>query len=284
MNFFIILSWHYHYAFGQLPGWILTKDRDGNSYYIDARGKIWTSGIPEFTYKAVSPNGLEYYLNHGLQLIKNHYIAEGINILNSILSLPPLNQDIYSAQSIASKEINRIKKREGQRFKKHIEKYPILFYKINNEVCIQNQIIPYVIKIEATTTILHISNRKKHNYQYQGLMAGLLFTSHISEEKKYEALLAIDSEQFKSIFSSVDELINHWQFSMGQDVFARKLILKEKHKMINEIHHNAHPHFTGFEGFFINGHNGHIVRIIFSPSIYEENKKKCFNILKNIQF
>ncbi|MCX7678771.1 MAG: hypothetical protein N2316_06095 [Spirochaetes bacterium] len=280
--FFIILTCTHSPSFAQLPGWVLTKDRDGNSYYIDSRGKIWTSGVPEYKYKAVSSLGLDYYLNHGIQLIKNHYIAEGINILHSILALPQTNHTIYEAQTIASKEIKLLKKREGPRFLTHIKKYPILLYKINHEVCIQNQIIPYTIKIDAKTSILNSIQRAKHNYEYHGILAGLLFGENHFGDDKFDALLCIDSEQFKSILTSVDELILHWNIVLGQDVLQRRLLLKEKRRLINEILHEGEPRFTGFEGFFVNQRNGHIVRIIFSPALRNEYKEKCLLIIKNM--
>lgn len=271
-------------SFAQLPGWVLTKDRDGNTYYIDSRGKIWTSGVPEYNYKAVSASGIHYYLNHGMQLINNHYIAEGINILHSILAIPPNNQQIYSAQASASKEVQRLKKREGPRYMKHVEKYPLLLYRIDEAVYIQNQIIPYAIKLEARPSILKSSQRKKHDYEYQGMLAGLSF-GEISSDKNalFDALLSIDSEQFKSVLSSIDELVVHWNILTGSDVFERKLLEKGKNKIINEIRHSGHPPFSGFEGYFINRNCGHIVRIIFSTSIDTKKKDKILNILKDMK-
>lgn len=271
-------------SFAQLPGWVLTKDRDGNTYYIDSKGKIWTSGVPEYKYKAVSLDGIHYYLNHGLQLINNHYLAEGINILHSILALPPTNQQTYSAQASASKEVQRLKKREGPRYMKHVEKYPLIIYRIDNFIYIQNQIVPYAIKAEALPSILNTSQRKKHNYEYQGLLAGLSF-GEASPEKNtsFDALLSVDSEQFKSVMSSIDELVLHWNILTGNDVFERKLLEKGKNKIINEIRHAGHPPFSGFEGYFINRSCGHIVRIIFSGSISEKKKEKLLNILKEMK-
>lgn len=283
-SFFLIIISTVEFSFSQLPGWVLTKDRDGNTYYIDSRGKIWTSGTPEYKYKAVSLDGIHYYLNHGLQLINNHYIAEGINILHSILALPPINQQTYSAQASASKEVQRLKKREGSRYMKHVEKYPLLVYRIEDIVYIQNQIVPYAIKLEAQPSILKASHRKKHNYEYQGMLAGLSFGEVAAEKKSsFDALLSVDSEQFKSVLSSIDELVLHWNILTGNDVFERKLLEKGNNKIINEIKHSGHPPFTGFEGYFIKGKCGHIVRIIFSSSIPEKKKEKLLNILKEIK-
>ncbi len=271
-------------SFSQLPGWVLTKDRDGNSYYIDSKGKIWTSGTPEYKYKAVSLDGIHYYLNHAMQLIKNHYIAEGINILHSILALPPINQQTYSAQASASKEVRRLKKREGPRYMKHVEKYPFILYRVENTVFIQNQIVPYAIKMQAQPSILNASQRKKHNYEYQGVLVGLSLGENPPEKNvPFDALLSVDSEQFKSVLSSIDELVLHWNILTGNDVFERKLLEKGNNKIINEIKHEGHPPFSGFEGYFIKGNCGHIIRVIFSDSISEKKKEKLLNILKDIK-
>lgn len=283
-SLFLIIFTTAEFSFAQLPGWVLTKDRDGNTYYIDSRGKIWTSGAPEYKYKAVSLDGIHYYLNHGLQLIKNHYIAEGINILHSILALPPINQQTYSAQASASKEVQRLKKREGPRYMKHVEKYPLILYRVEDTVYIQNQIVPYAIKMKAHPYILNASQRKKNNYEYQGVLAGLSLSESPSKKNaSFDALLSVDSEQFKSIITSIDELVLHWNILTGNDVFERKLLAKGKNNIINEIKHEGHPPFSGFEGYFIKGNCGHIIRIIFSDSISEKKKEKLLNILKDIK-
>jgi hypothetical protein len=271
-------------VFPQLPGWVLTKDRDGNLYYIDMRGKIWTSGAPEYIYKAISSSGIDYYLNHGLQLIKNHHIPEGINILHSILALTPTNQQIYTAQSAASNEVQRLKKREGPRYQRHVEKFPILLYRMDNTVFIQNQIIPYVVKLSASPTILNSSQRKKHGYEYHGLSVGLSFDGIPSKKMgTFDALLSIDSERFKSAISSIDEIVVHWNIVLGNDVFKRKLLEKGTNKLINEIRHEGSPPFSGYEGFFINRNSGHIIKIIFSSTISDIQKEKLLEIIKGVK-
>ncbi len=281
--FLVILS-TVQFSFAQLQGWVLTKDREGNRYYIDSKGKIWTSGKPEYKYKAVSFDGIHFYLNHGLQLIHNHYLAEGINILHAILALPPKNQQIYSAQASASKEVQRLKKREGPRYIKHVEKYPLLLYRIDKALYIQNQVVPYVVKMEVQPSILHASQRKKYNYEYQGILAGLSFSESSSgNNTSFDALLSIDSEQFKSALSSIDELVLHWNILTGNDAFERKLLQKGRNRVINEINHTGHPPFSGYEGYFINQNCGHIVRIVFSGSLSEKKREKLLNILKEIK-
>jgi len=276
------------YLYAQLPGWVLTRDRDGNTYHIDKQGKIWTSGTPEYKHKAVSISGIDYYLNQGLDLIKNHYVTEGLNILNSILAMPADNDRIYKAQSKAAEAVRKLKKREGPRYTRHIENAPLLLYRTGNSLIMENSIAHYRLRTPFDIVILRTSLRKRHEYLYHGVLAGLRFEVSDKGSKDmhdtFDALLSIDSEKFKSTISSVEELTGHWRIILGDDVYERKELFRNRYRVVNRMHNPAHPPFSGYEGYMAKGRQGYIMRIIFSEGVRDQHRKLLLGIIENLQY
>ncbi len=274
--------------YAQLPGWVLIKDLDGNAYHIDKQGKIWTSGKPEYKYKAVSLSGIDFYLNHGLDLIKNHHITEGLNILQSILAMPAGNDRIYRAQWKASDAVAKLKKREGPRYMRHIEKAPLLVYRTENAVVIENCITHYRLKSPFDTVILRTSLRKRHDYLYHGILAGLRFGAEEKSRKmkkdSFDALLSVDSEKFKSTISSIEELTGHWRIILTDDIYERKELFRDRYRVINKIDHHGYPAFSGYEGYLAKGRLGCIVRIIFNEGAHDRYAKPLLEIIENMQY
>jgi hypothetical protein len=284
LPFFVIIILCGHPVYAQLPGWVLTKDHDGNRYYIDGRGKIWTSGTPEYKYKPVSLAGIDYFLNQGQELIKNHHIPEGLTLLNSILAMPVTNNRIYIAQARAAETVRKLKKREGMRYARHIEKAPLLLYRVDESILIENQVAHYRLKIPCEITILNSTHRKKHDYLYTGLLAGLEFTRRSGERpEKFDALLALDSEEFKSILSSVEELKTHWEITLGPDVYSRKELSRDRRQLFYRIENAMSRPFSGYEGYYINGRNGCLLRLIFSNDVSARDRERMLDILRNFK-
>ena len=269
---------------GQLPGWVLTRDNDGNRYYIDKRGKIWTSGEPEFKLKPVTLAGIDYYLTQGIELIKNRHIPEGLTILNSIIAMPSNNEKMHRAQAEATNEIRKLKKSIGNRFNLHLEKAPLSIFKHNDIIHVENHFSGYRLIMPCEVNILHSKVRKKHNYRYHGLLAGLNFKQDNNRKNGYDGLLALDSERFKSVLTSVNELKNHWELTLGKDVFIRRELEKQKHFAIYSIENSSHPAFSGYEGYYIRGNKGCFLRIIFSPALGQSKKNVILNIVKNFKY
>jgi len=284
LPFFVIINLFSSPVYAQLPGWVLTRDHDGNRYYIDGRGKIWTSGTPEYKYKAVSLAGIDYFLVQGQELIKNHYIPEGLTLLNSILAMPVTNNRIYRAQARAAKTVNSLKKREGMRYARHIENSPFLLYRVDESIIVENQVSHYRLKIPYETTVLNSNLRKRHGYLYNGLLAGLEFKKGSRERPdKFDSLLSVDSEEFKSMLSSVDELKTHWEIILGPDVYTRKVISRDRKLLLFQIDNTMSRSFSGYEGYYINGRKGNLLRIIFGNEVSGMDREKMLGILRDFK-
>ena len=162
---FFMLMLYAHILLAQMPDWNSLKDSDGNRYYIDRSGKIWTSGKPEFYYRAVSLEGLDFYLNHGVALMRRHYQSDGLTILKSILAMPVTNHRIYDAQVKASKEINNLLKKEGSRFKKLNANASILLYRIKDRHILIDDRMRFRLIFPFRITIMSRKIRDRLDYR-----------------------------------------------------------------------------------------------------------------------
>lgn len=186
------------FLFSQMPDWTLIIDKDGNRYYIDKNSKIWTSGIPEFNYKAVSVDGLDFYINHGLELIRSHYKEHALTLLKSIKAMPPRNNRIYEAQCKATEMINYLIKNEGDRFSEINTSSSILLYRDKENTVLINDKIGYSIEIPNIFNIIHKRIRGKSRNFFYGILLGINLRDKDVSIKQgyrgYDLLLAINSE------------------------------------------------------------------------------------------
>ncbi len=279
----------------QMPDWTLLEDKDGNRYYIDKNGKFWTSGAPDFDYKPVSIEGLDYYINQGIELIKSHYKTEGLTLLKSILALPSKNDIIYQAQIKASGEIRNLLKTEGSRFKKLNENASLLIYRENNVITLINDNMFYSIQIPPSLKIISKRIRVKNNYNYYGVLLGIRFQT--TEEKKsgktesaktgsytsYDLLLAIDSESFPSVIRNAQIVEEHWRKRLGSDTLKRNVITKKIEKIVYSYRDTYSPYYSGIEGFYKKDNLGYYVKTITSVEIFRNYKDKILEIINTFK-
>lgn len=271
--------------FSQLPGWRTVTDRDGNRFHVDTRGKIRTSGKPDNSFQTVSIEGLDYYLNQGIELINQHHIPEGLTLLKSILALPRNDDRIFHAQSRAAGEINRIKRREGPRFLKYDEKSSLILIRADDKFSMTNLRMKYSITIPYHATVIRETIRNRLNYRYSGILMGIVFKkpepAHGNVIKQFDALLAIDSEEFKSIISHVATLKKHRENLLGEDIYSRTMVHSQDDAYIFRI---TADRLQGFEGYYVRGHLGYLVRIIAPANFTSSDEKKIVLFLKNFKY
>jgi hypothetical protein len=267
----------------QDPDWKFFKDREGNKYFIDRNGKIWTAGRPEFLYKPVSHQGIDYYLRQGIELIDNRYRVEGLTILKSILALPPDNSRITRAQNEAVKKINYLKKNDGDRFITLNESANILLVKDQKSVKVINDWMYYSLDIPADVTIIKNTKRGKLGYNYNGLLIGIRIEGGVEEKKKegmkFDFLLAVGSEKFHGDLKNIDELENKWRMTLWEDVFKRKILEKNEGRLIYQFSTKDNPRYSGFEGLYANRNYGYMVRIITTELIFEKHSELMKDII-----
>jgi hypothetical protein len=290
--FFLIIflsfsSFSGNFSMAQMPDWTLIVDKDSNRFYIDRNGKIWTSGNPEFDYKPVSIDGLDYYLNHGIELIKNHNKSEGLILLKSIMALPVKNDIVYKAQIAASKQINSLIKVEGTRYKVLNEKASLLLFKVDNFINLMNDNMLYSIKAPVVIKIISTRTRQQLKYKYSGILLGYRFKKETSEDKTgysgFDLLIAIDSERFPLNISSIKNYADDWRKRLGNDTLERSTITKNNTQIINSYKDMYSPYYSGFEVFSIKNNYGYYLKAITSQELFRKYKTEITDVVNSFK-
>jgi hypothetical protein len=275
-----------HILYAQMPDWNTVKDGDGNQYFIDRNGKIWTSGKPEFYYRAVSLEGLDFYLNHGVELMRRHFQSDGLTILKSILAMPVANHRIYDAQVKASKEINNFLKKEGSRFKRLNANASVLLYRVKNSHTLIDDKMRFSIIFPFKIIVMRRKIRDRLDYRYQGILVGLLIDSRDFKKNEidgYDALMAIDSEMFRSKLLSIEQLETNWKIKTGGIAFDRVLVDRYENSIIYEYKSKNSQSYAGFEGFYMKERYGYFIRIISSKELFGKHRKVMYELLKGFK-
>jgi hypothetical protein len=281
---FFIFSF-FEAAFSQMPGWVLMKDRDGNSYYMDNNGKIWTSGKPEFNYKPVTVDGIEYYLHQGIDLINSHYKAEGLIILKSIMAMPPDDKRIYDAQVKALKRIDSLKKKEGGRYKNIDVKASIQLYRIGDTVILMNDFMQYTLKFPSGIELISSKTRLKHNYSYSGVLVGVNLDTAGRKKNagKYDALVAIDSEEFASELKSAEQFEAHMNNNLAENAFEKRALDLKDTVRVYYFDVKTKPAYRGYDGYYIKVNRGYHVRAIFGGDLSGGDMDRILKIVSGFK-
>ncbi len=289
-NFLIISSTYILFqtaVFAQLPGWRTVYDRDGNRYHIDRSGRIHTAGAHELSTGPVSADGIDFYLAHGLQLVEEHRIGEGLAVLKTILALPQKDDRILKAQTRAAREIERVKKKEGGRYPKLDRLSSLLVYREGEDLTLINASAGYSMKFPCRATIIRHTLKERPHYFHSGILIGLnLDTSASSREKTaaYDALIALDAERFKSTLKNAGQLKTHWDNSSGRDSFERKEILSKEDSLVFEYRSMSPGEYWGYEKYCIRDKSGYFMRVIAAHGLTGIQRDKVLKILQSLKY
>lgn len=143
----------------QMPDWKYFRDREGNTYFFDQAGKIRITSMKQYRYRAVSPRGIDYYLEYGTELINEHHPIEGLSVLKSICALKNDNNRIYQAQVKAADLIMKLKKRNGPRFTSMNESASLMIYTVDDGIEIINDQMMYSFKVPGRVDVVRKVDR-----------------------------------------------------------------------------------------------------------------------------
>jgi hypothetical protein len=266
----------------QMPDWKYFKDQDNNTYYIDRNNKIYPSGKPDFKFKPVSIDGLDYYFTQGKDLIKSGYKVNGLTLLKSILIIPSDNDLIYNYQIKTANYINSFQRKEGERFSQYNRKSSILMYKEKNKIYLKNDLMFYSMSMPGRVDIIRKRERDRNNYIYDSLTLGSSF--NMTDKKGYDIIIAIDSEKFNYPILNIETYIKSLRIKLGKDQLRRNLLYKEKYKILYQYESKSSKIYSGFEYIIINRFYGYIIRIITPKEKFKLHEKKIRNIIDKIKF
>jgi hypothetical protein len=273
-------------VFSQMPDWVMVKDRDGNRFYMDRDGRLYVSGEPESRDKPVSAEGIDYFLHQGTELLKKGHRVHGLTLLKSIMALPPVNGRTTEAQGRASRAINEFMRKEGNRAADASDEAWLIFYRVGDEVSLIDEIMHLSILVRGTVVIVRRRHRSSGPYRYHGLLAGIRFAQSAAPapgKQAYDALLAIDSENFAQPLSSASAFEHAFRKNLGPDSFTRLLTEKNEKRVTYSFADSREPYYSGLEGFFLSGTRGHCVRVISTKQIFESRKDEITAIMKSLK-
>lgn len=269
-------------ATAQMPDWILVRDPDGNRYHVDPNGRIYTSGKPEFDFKPVSEEGIAFYYNQGIELLRTGYKVEGLTLLKSILAMPGGGRTAdYRAR--ASMDINGLIRREGDRYHALNRDASVLLYREKGTVVLVNDLMKYRIEFPRHVSILRRGMRADSRYEYYGLLVGVRFNGDSAGQPAgaFDALVAIDGERFPYDIRTMDELKKNWARNLGADSFRRTAVRSDGRMQMARFDDGSL--YSGYEAFFLAGRYGYCVRIISARSGMETYGSDMEKVLRSFR-
>jgi hypothetical protein len=272
--------------FAQLPGWITYTDPDDNTYYIDKNAKIWVSGEPEHHFQAVSLQGIEFYAEQGVALIRNHHKVEGLTLLKAVRVLADKRQQAYHAGVKAAQVINQLVKSEGDRFARLNDAASLLLVNLGDHIYVYNDRMRYGLTIPGSVEVVKRRLRYRHNYLRYGVMLGVNITSQAkSTDVRFDFLLLINSEEFHYTLPAVATYKKLCMNKLSGDSFTRKVIGQDQKHIIyffEDRNSKSIHRYQGYEAFFIKKRRGYFMRIIGERKKIIRYKARLEKIIEQI--
>lgn len=249
-----------------MPDWKFFRDREGNGYYYDRALKIRITDENPFDYTPASVSGNDYYLNRGIEYIKEGKYPEGLFYLKSLRTLPPGNLRVERNTAEAVKWINFLQKKHGERFNRFDRECTLLVNYSEDRYNIINEKLRYKITISRKPQII------KAAWKLNGMGYGLKYgfnLDHKNSDPGYDCVTGVETRILKGKTLSVSDAENSWANELGRDNFKRTVILRKEDRVVYLYSYNDGVPFSGIEGIYINGNIIHIIRVLCSSTIQE---------------
>lgn len=271
----------------QMPGWKTVRDRDKNIYFIDTTGRIRTSGLPEFQFRAVSTDGLDYYLEQGILLIKSRHTIEGLTLLRSIMAMPPSGNRSYRIQAAAAAELNRLSRMSGTRYKFLEKKASLLLYRNNRTVTVLNTSVGYSFNVPCRLDVIRHSIRESHHYLRSGMLCGLSLSlphdSHDATPSTFDALIAIEGERLKGHIPDVARIEERWTTLLSSSNIQKRVLDQTESRSLYFYTGSSSPGITGFELFACNENKGYFIRTVSGRTLQDSERSVIEEILRSFK-
>lgn len=217
----------------KLPGWLTVTDKDDNTYYVAPGGKIITLEEPDFTYKAVSAQGISYYLRQGEILSKGFYKFEGLLLLKSIRYLSDVDTSMEFAGGKATTLIHQLEHHEGDRFAALNDAASVLLCKRDDQSYLYNDRFGYTLSAERTFDLLKRKRIRETHYYSDSLLLG---AKDDKENKGYDFLVLVNGESLEyGEYKNIDDYIENYKRKKGSDSYERSEIERSEYSLLSEI-------------------------------------------------
>lgn len=246
-------------AYAGMPGWLIYRDADGNKYFVDDAGKIQTSEEPDERYKAVSSEGIYFYMTHAEKLIQNHYKIEGLRLLKSIRNLGMLQEQNYQSSVLATKKISELRKREGDRFHELSLKAEPSIFRIKENYYLNNTEFGYKFKSSGNIDVLSKKTIMHYNYIRDSITIAI---KKSLDSEGYDLIIVITAEKFHYKFKNVDDYNINVLKKLPPDTFKRD-ISKRNRFIIQNNFSTQDGKYSGQELYKVSGLYGYYVRVYY---------------------
>ncbi|HPS59164.1 MAG TPA: hypothetical protein PK514_13750 [Spirochaetota bacterium] len=247
-----------------MPDWFFFKDKAGNGYYYDRAFKIRITEEKQFSYEPVSADGIDFYFNTGVDLVKAGRMTEGLFYLKSIRLLRSGNSRINRVRSDSTGWINALYKKHGDRFEE-ADRESTLLISVNNGVYeLVNDKLFYRINFSSRPFV--IKNGWKDRYRGYGLKLGIN-KGRPGETEGYDYVIGIETRVFTNALDSLEEAESVLYGELVYDSLKREKIVRQDDRAVYYYEYQNSAPFCGIEGIFYNGKIVHMVRGICHTAI-----------------
>jgi len=238
-------------------------DFANNRYFLDRNQKVHIWAEPEGRYKPVAIEGLEYFVEQGDALIKQHDPVDGLRMLKGVKLLADTDPRAHAAGVRASKIINDYIKKEKERYPRTNHQAALVLIRQGTLVTADNDWMSYSLSSENRVAVLKREILEKEGYARDGTMFGLSFSTDTGAG--FDALCTVNAEEFHYMVPSHAKLEEIWENKTGKDPFTRKA-LEENEVRILYSFNDAASHYSGYEIYCVNGRKGYHARILVPES------------------
>lgn len=257
----------------QMPDWKYFRDREGNGYYYDRAFKIRITDEKPFNYTPASSAGIDYYLNKGIELIKDGKYSQGLFYLKSLKTLSMDNLRVRNSAKTAAEWINYLQKKHGIRYEGYDRESTVLLSLSEGKYSLINEKLRYKIILNRQPHITRAS--WKLNDAGYGLKFGFNLDDGNSDEG-YDCIVGIETRILRGKINSLNDAEDSWRNEFGKDNFKREEVLRGDDRVVYLYSYSDGVPFSGIEGVFINGKIIHIIRVLCGSGI----KERVFDVIR----
>ncbi|MBP8987872.1 MAG: hypothetical protein KBG92_08720 [Spirochaetes bacterium] len=251
----------------QMPDWAMMKDREGNTYYFDKSGKIYTDENIKPAYKAVAKDELEYYTSKVKTLWKAGYRKQALTIAKSIMALRETSQHVINGKKDIAAFLRENQMKHGNRFVDISREAWLYLTREDNRMYLFNDKVPYIVSIAGNAEVISAKSLDSLQYSQTVLRTGIRFTP----TKGYDAIMTIAAESFAGTIESVNVLQQHWK-NVAFDTFQRTLIKSNDSMALYSFITADALQLVGLELFMIKENRGYMVRIFTTKERFNQYK------------
>jgi hypothetical protein len=258
-----------------MPDWAMMIDKEGNKYFFDKNGKIYTDDV-EFEYKPVSRDGLEYYTSKAKSLWKAGNRKQSLVIAKSILALKESSMNVIKAKKDMSAFMRDMQIKHGTRFVDITRDAWLYLTREDTTMYVYNDKVPYIVTLQGNAEIIAAKSVDSLQYSSTMMRAGIRF----SQASGYDAIMTIVAESFADTIASISVLQQHWR-TIAFDTFQRELLKYSDNMALYSFVTRDNLELKGMELLLAKENRGYCVRIFTTKDRYELYKDSIAAIINS---